>query len=170
MLLGEQPVRHVGADLFPNIRWNYVTRGHAVLGVVGAVPGGQLVVPGRVDLKHRELGAQPGRGLRDLRAVAGGDTRRGEDLGVGVDALTEQVFHLRLGDRARHTQLFQADAHPDPGGFTLGGVVVAQRGEPPFGGVARRNLPCQVGVAVAGSQLVQTHHRRHSSSSDRIVT
>ena len=81
-----------------------------------------------------------------------------DPLRVGVQPLSEEVFHLLFGDLAGDVDPGHPGAGPVPGGLAFGGVVRLERRRPLDGGVGGGDLPDQVGVAVAGGQLVQRHH------------
>jgi hypothetical protein len=78
-----------------------------------------------------------------------------------VATLTEQSTHVLGGDLVTAVDALQADqAGPEPpaGSLALLGVVGVQPDVTLVGRVQGSNLPRQVRVPIAGSQLVERHH------------
>ena len=126
--LGEHLGGQFGADPGPLLRRHRRVLRPPVHGVPRLVPDGQPFPPCRVALHHPVRRTQLRRGQRGRRGPAGVDDVGLDAVGVGVDALPEQVPHLLLGDRPGRAQAFEAAADPGARGFALRGVVVAQRG------------------------------------------
>ncbi len=86
-----------------------------------------------------------------------------ERVRIRVPALPEQRDHLRLVDHVARlraaVQPGEPATEPHAGRLAALAVVLAEVGVAGVGGVVGRHLPGQVGVAVAGAELVQVHHR-----------
>jgi hypothetical protein len=109
--------------------------------------------------KRWVAGAEPGRLVR----LAGRQHR----VPVRVAAGAEQGPHLRLGHLlAGYPESVGAAPEPPAGWVPVCGVVVGQRLPRRPAPVHRGDLPGQVGVPVAGGQLVHRHHDDHHRATD----
>ena len=119
---------------------------------------------------------QPGCFLQLGRVARGAFGVRHDRLGVGVDALTEQVLHLRFSDDFTGaesiglTQPGQPRTHPHARPFTLLRVVVGEGLAVRLRHVIACDLLGQVGVTAAGRQLHQRHPHDAATPSNRRIT
>ena len=161
VLVAEHLVGHLGADPRPDLGRDRRIPWPAVPAVVLHQPPRHLRLQRVAGTGvHGELPPQASRPGNGPRVPASGACLRLEPLGLRVAARPEQVPHVRLGDLRAGLQAEpgQPGAPPPPGRLTMLGVVVPEAPMPLLGRILHRNLPREVCVPVAGSQLVQPHH------------
>ena len=85
-----------------------------------------------------------------------------QDVRVRVPAVAEQRHHLLLvdavSDSRRVFEAVESSAEPPAGRLAPFAVVLGQADVTHCGSIVRRDLLGEVGIAVAGAQLVQRHH------------
>ena len=167
----------VGADLLAHLVGNLVGSSHPVRlqptveCTTGLHDEGASVL-GRVTKRR----TQPGRLLQLGRVAHGAFGVRHDRLGIGVDALTEQVLHLRFSDNITGaesiglTQPGQPRTHPYARPLALLRVVIGEGLAVRLRHVIACNLLGQVGVTAAGRQLHQRHPHDATTPNNRRIT